>query len=344
MANKNKTYIFRRQGNSAGFTLIELLVSVAIGWIVISGLIYFIVQMLRTDRQEYALSETQREMSMAMDYIASELREAVYVYEGECLNTTGRPDDQNTTNVNEFCPGLAKYIKFPDSVKPVLAFWKPEKVPYSNEAKDKFPAGNACTQDSSCKELQLSRHTYTLVVYALRNDSPSGETWQGPARITRYQLRKYDSLSALTLTTNNWSEPYPDFGSWPCTSSTDCKAQPDYDEGTDKTATVLVDLVDLSGDIPFAPYPKDPNDPTDEPTKKNYSESKPDITVNGQQNTSFYAYIRRPTTGQSQDIIVYLRGNAVKRAGVSAFNSPGFFPSLRAQVQTRSTFNRTPSL
>lgn len=335
MAKKKLTNIFRRQPKSAGFTLIELLVSVAIGWIVISGLIYFVVQLLRTDQQEFARTETEREMSIALDYITSDMREAVYVYEGECLGTNpGR-----ATGTNNYCPGLSNFINF-GAARPVLAFWKLEALPYVENAtgsSDDLPADcngfststTVTPNRTTCQALLLSRNSYTLVVYLLRTDNPNGETWEGPARLVRYELRQYSNLLALQQTPG-YCDPSQLINptSWPRnrdgTNVPGCNGVPEYRE------QVLVDLVD-NATAPAASCAS---------LGADYSPSIPDGM------TGFYACVKRPLDAsgnvQLQDIVISLRGNAIKRAGASVFSSPSFTPTVQTQVKIRSALNRTP--
>lgn len=321
---KKITHICRRRRKTAGFTLIELLVSVAIGWIVISGLIYMVVQMMQTDRKEFALTQTSSEMDVALNYIATDLQDAVYVYEGACIPGRG------AAGATEFCPGIAKSstINFPATVNPVLAFWKLEDI--SENRTGTLPTNCAtATNPNRCNALKLSRQNYSLVVYSLRTDNPSGETWQGPARLTRYQLREYSpapaSLSNLTQTTN-WVDPFAvNFIKWPCDNAgSNCQAQAAYSEGGNtKNADVLVDLVD-TGNIVSAACPN------------NFS--TPYIANN---NTSFYACVSTPNQSQGQDVIVHLRGNAIERAGLTGSN-PSFLPQVKAQARTRVLFNTKP--
>ena len=82
-------WLFRRRSSAKGFTLIELLVALLIGGIISSALLYGVVELLQTNQRESSRAETQREMQLALDYISSELREAVFVYDGGCLVGTG---------------------------------------------------------------------------------------------------------------------------------------------------------------------------------------------------------------------------------------------------------------
>jgi type II secretory pathway pseudopilin PulG len=347
--------IFRRH-KSAGFTLIELLVTTIVSTMVISGLLYLVVQLMDTDKKEFARAETAREMSMALDYMASDLQEAVYVYEGECLTGRGNLSDSN------YCPGIVSNIGLAsnNNVKPILAFWKLESLPYSETATGSEALPTDCENNFStdndkkkCRALLITRNSYTLVVYSLRTDNYG--SWDGPARITRYQLRQYAPVPPANLSTMTVTPSYIDptaagsigFQIWPCdknATGATCPAQQVYSEGgATNTADVLVDLVD-TGNLPDY-QDLNPNlsgvQPCPEPSATTPTLSTYSLT-SASNNTSFYACVRRPSTGQSQDVIVYLRGNAAERAGQKGNRDSSYLPQVQAQVQTRSVFGRTP--
>lgn len=343
MARKNIQFILKsyiaalRKGKSGGFTLIELLMAMVVGSIVVYGMLSLVVNLLETDKRETAKSQTQEEMGQALDYIAAELQEAVYIYESDCL-TTGR-----TGTIP--CPGLVNEIDFPTDVKPVLAFWKVEQVPYRTTPTEKNQnLPDDCTKVATnrkgeCELLMLSRNTYTLVVYGLQKDedkTDEDKTWEGPARITRFELRKYDpeKLSPELEQTKGYKDPpISNFGDWKrCTTS-----------GTDYCATLTgkipfnnnVVLVDLVDDPDKSPAAQDC--PTD------YSATPPSNPASSKAaEGSFYACVKTPSLGTMQDAIVFLRGNAAKRAGQEKSRDPAYLPSQQRQVQARSVFQREP--
>jgi prepilin-type N-terminal cleavage/methylation domain-containing protein len=341
----------RSQKKIRGFTLLELLVSIIISAGVIMLILSFIVQMSETDRRELALTQTQRDMSFALDYMSSELKEAVYVYDAECLGTTGRgtPNRAEDLTVNppvrSYCPGLQNHLQFPAQVAPVLAFWKIDPVPYVADPQRDERLPDTCTgseaQQRDCFALLLNRSSYTFVMYGIRSDRPTGNgapTWMGPSRIVRYELRQYETVRTLTLT-GGYFDPTNSgvtFSSWPRIYQTG--AAPTGLTPPENYALkeqVLVDLVDIGT------LPKENTTPISCPST-DYSLSKPQVS--NQENSSFYACIRSAQTGQSQDVYVSIRGNALKRAGmVAEARNPAYLPGVSAQVQTRGVFNRDPS-
>ncbi len=307
-----KTYIAHlRQKQTAGFTLLELLMAIVVGSIVMYAMMTLVLSLLGTEKQETAKAQIQQEMSLAMDYIGSELQEAVYIYPGDCLDAA--PGGTND------CIDLRTQINFPQGIQPILAFWKLEPIPYTTD--DNLPANcSALAADKAgeCRDVKTRGHTYTLVVYSLRKNE--AEPWQGPAQITRYRLRKYDPLASLTPTPGFEIDPISsNFGQWTASGGI---------QTTLGDHPVLVDSVDNL------------NQPELANCSANYTRSP----VNPAGNvSSFYACVRNPETGTIQDAIVFLRGNAVKRAGQpSGSRNPAYLPSLQRQVQARSVFQREP--
>lgn len=293
-----------------GFTLAELLVASVVGLLAASGIMFITVNLLETDKKESAKTKVQQDIALALDYIAAELQESVYVYSDLSLVTDK--------------------ITFPAGATPILAFWKLEAVPYLKNPTSQQDLPEACAgfpttpanQQQECFLLKTKRNSYTLVVYAIRegNDAP----WQGPARITRYQLREYDpnQLSTLARDSCYGTAPTPpNFGSW---TGSQCNTLNNSD------LVVLVDLVDTS--------------------QANNNAECPTNYVKTNDSDNFYACVTDPTQqaaslGNVQDVIIHLRGNALalvptvqNREGADAY-----LPSLERRVQSRSAFGRNPS-
>lgn len=222
-----------RKRQQAGFTLIELLVAMFIGSIIVVSLLALVVQLVDVNQRDSARSETQRDMQAAMNYISQELREAVFVYDGRCLQGTAAITSSNYTTE---CPGIVNYIPPGLSTPspaytpvPILAFWRADPLPQglltacatnSNNLDDAtLPAA---VQGVPC----LSGRSYTLVVYVLFDDTSTTDTWQGRARIVRYQLAQFSSNATSGTQTNTGyvdplSSPNSDFQQWPFQVTTD---------------------------------------------------------------------------------------------------------------------------
>lgn len=325
-----------------GFTVVELLIGAFIGFMALSGLLYLMTQVLQTEQRDVARVETQQEMSLALNFIREELQEAIYVYPGGCLNTLVSSDcPARTTTLNA---GLGLADNNVNNI-PVLAFWKYEQLPYT--ATDPLPAD--CTTlptaaQGECTAARVARNAMTLVIYTLRRNNDT-TLWQGPARLMRYQLRKYASLSTPTaMATNYANDPSdPNFLTWVCQNGTVSNGCNIANNGS-----VLIDYVDFwpTATAPTIdqPCPDNPNDPANR-----YSRSPLNPAINASNGSdSFYACIARPPLQETsidfmQDVRVFLRGNAVTRAGLPANSRPpSYLPNLDTRVQVRSAFRRTP--
>lgn len=141
---------------SGGFTLIELLVAMILASLVLTPLLGFMVNILDTDRREQAKVNSEQEIKAALDYIARDLKQSVYIYDAD--------------GIKKIRQQLPKYNE-KDNYFPVLVFWKRQFIPKGliisrNEADDTF--------------------AYSLVAYYLIKDNNS--TWSNAARIGRFQI------------------------------------------------------------------------------------------------------------------------------------------------------------
>jgi prepilin-type N-terminal cleavage/methylation domain-containing protein len=219
-----------------GFTLTELLVVLIIGSVIVTTLLSLVNELLKTNQRETAKTETQRDMQMALDYIAADLREAAYVYDPTC---------HSVTTTKESCPSYREYIpaSIHTGVPPeqdgqtssgslaVLAFWKVD--PLSSEELRPIEAPNYCSNTyaagagadtdklKECDQIKRQKRTLTLVVYAQQWDQKDDSTskWKGRSRIVRYELKKYKTLATLTRN-KGYIDPLTDAGqaifqTWP---------------------------------------------------------------------------------------------------------------------------------
>jgi prepilin-type N-terminal cleavage/methylation domain-containing protein len=353
-----------KKHKTAGFTLIELLVALVIGSLIISSLLGLVVDILQADRDENAFNETQREMQIALNYIVRELREAVYVYDGNCLTIGQGTGPSSTTSATEnYCPALTNHLPdFGKNTTPILAFWKPEEIK-DNQMPDNcstFPSTasypNSSLQD--CQDLLVKRRTYTLVVYLQSTDN-TDKRWPGKSRIVRYELPKYTDSKKM-LISQGYVDPYDleerrTFQMWPINPNNGISLQPTNAGGRPKNNTdVLVDFVDS----PDAKLTEDKIQPPACPSSATVA--APDYIrspVAQNTNNSFYACVRRiipivktgtdtststnDLTNVNQDVIIYLRGNAFGKQGIQ--NERNFRPVLQTQVLVRGVIDKNPA-
>lgn len=297
----------RQRDRNQGFTLTELLVSIIISAIIISGLLYLVVELLGADARESARNETQREMQLAMNYITTDLREAVYVYD----------------DVADIADGLPDFAD--EGMTPVLAFWKPV---YFDDADltgidcDSLPAA----EQPACDTLLVRRSAYSLIVY-LQEANPDAP-WSGQSVIRRYELARYDGDVAELDQTAGYVDPTGtvSFQSWPFDSTG--ADQQDADPELNPIPPVLVDFVAA------------PGDGTGQDCEEKVGA---DYTKSPATSDSFYTCVRASagdgTTADdilntNQDVFVFLQGDVQGRrgGGVRGFDTSARLPVLQSQV------------
>lgn len=309
----NKIRLFSNRPKAAGFTLIEILVAIVMAGIIVSSVLSVVVNLLQTDQRESAFNANQSEMQAALDYIATDLRQAVYIYD-------------DVSKIQSYIPN------FGSSYQPILAFWKPESVSQQNQS---LPTNcNSFTdalKKAECQSLKIRQNTYTLVVYL--QSTGEGSPWQGKSIIRRYQLPKYSNMSNLTQSTGyvDPTQQNTSFKNWPKDSFNNSlqSTRPSKDSSY---YPVLVDFVD------------DPNNTTATvPTCDTTNYKRTPATSSASPNNSFFACVRNEndTLGFNQDVFLFLRGNPVGKAGIfSASNSS--LPTLQTQVTVRGILDKIP--
>jgi prepilin-type N-terminal cleavage/methylation domain-containing protein len=351
----------RRRDRDKGFTLAELLIVTIIAGGIVSGLLYLVVELLTADQRDSSRNETQRDMQRALDYISSELRQAVYVYPGECLGTT----PVGAVSSANYCPGLSNYL--PASVAnsildtqsvPVVAFWRQKELPPPVKSDC---ASAARLNDPSVRDLPCALgNSYALVVYSLSKANNTG-TWSGNARITRYELPQYQYSNGAV--SSGYAPPVGGstqiFRSWPFSSpdSTGARADTRPSGSTPTgTPTVLTDFVDdgkgaqasnISPDTSTtSPCPNDPTTVDDLNTSDvdesiDYAPSPKSPSFQGINFRSFYACVSNTPNIDNRNVILYVRGNAYGRPGINT--QKDFLATLSTQVLSRGILDKDPS-
>lgn len=301
---------------SAGFTLIELLVALLIAFLILTPLLSFMVNILSIDKEEQAKANTEDDIQTAINYIARDLQQAIYVYDADGITAITSqlryPSDKNKT--------------------PILVFWKRDLV------SEVIPSSTNKSEDDT--------FIYSLVAYYL--DNSTSTTWSKAARISRWQINNGVENSATgSVTCTGYTKTYvrgycpdPGFAAFnDYFAETDKltvgmkkwrKASPDYTND----AIVLIDFVDQStSSVPSATCPPNVTDPTDN-TKKliEWSVVKPTTM------TGFYACVDKINNVTSQ---VFIRGNALARNSNNASQilysdgKKSYFPTVSVRVQGR---------
>jgi prepilin-type N-terminal cleavage/methylation domain-containing protein len=338
-----------------GFTLLELLVVTAIGGGLIAGLMFIVVQLMDTDQRESSRSETQREMQMALDYISTELREAVYVYTGNQLRELTRggylPASLTTNSV------------------PVIAFWKHQPFP---EIVRNYCRSNVNATGTSTALAGISCETassYALVVYSLSIADNNG-IWSGDARIVRYALTEFKSSSSNStpVVSQGYVNPaaFNNFGIWPFdkpeSDSTRKNLQSENladtyrfraggrPTGRPDARGATAPLVDFVGDRNTSQTASCPANYVLSPSDAAI-DAAPDALRNAR---TFYACVRPRETeggipglslGNNQEVLLFLQGSVSGRPGYDTTignRSADKLPALETRVLTRGILDRSP--
>jgi len=342
-------YLRYRRSRASGFTLIELLVALLIATVVISSVLYVAVDLFQFEELDRSFTETEQDMEAALDFIVEDLREAVYVYDGDRIAEFESDPDQ----------GIADNLGLTaDDGQVVLAFWKTEPLTHedcsdSDPCFDHIETGDLTCADGvtidganvasdeaaaiECRGLIQERATYTLVVYT-QDTTPEIGKWDGPSTIVRHELRKYDPNSLKTtaiLREPGYVDPRDEstFARWPYDDSGKSlqNATPVWVD--DENKAVLVDYVD----DPTAAAPGVPECAEDAPGEDNpdnYIRTPGDPAA----STSFFACIRKLSNNNQQDVILYLRGNPEPRTAVGIGKLS--LPSARTQVLIRGVVQK----
>lgn len=320
---------FKSTYKNSGFTLIELLVAMVLAALVITPLMTFMLQILNSDRQEQAKSTSTQEIQSALDYIAQDLEQAVYIYDATGLDNNLNTTAGATSGIKDQIPpaqgtNCSNDSSSNSSCTPVLVFWKREPV----EKIIPVTSTNCTTTPTGCDD----SFVYSLVAYYLVKGNDADNTWSNTARIARFQIR--DGIvnpTTPTTTTNGETTPNylqePSEGfklfdvSLPGATLKDKmnrwrKASANYTD----TALVLADFIDKSTTGISV------NCPT------NYQQVP--STLRG----GFYACVDSSKTSAQ----VFIRGNALARIQQSDTYSASqatYFPTGSVQVKGRSSLD-----
>jgi type II secretory pathway pseudopilin PulG len=175
-----------------GMTLVELLVGSIMAFLIITPMLSFVVDMLNTDRREQVKSNTEQDIQGAVDFIAQDLSQSIYIY-----------DNAGITAINGFLPPNANGT-------PVLVFWKRQPLKNSLPRNSTVAAKpNTCDLPQNLNPRQCNdTYVRSLVAYYQIKDNDS--TWcqpsggNCPSRIVRYEIR--DGIDRLTDPSTN--RPY----------------------------------------------------------------------------------------------------------------------------------------
>ncbi|MCC3439764.1 MULTISPECIES: hormogonium polysaccharide secretion pseudopilin HpsC [unclassified Microcoleus] len=168
-----------------GMTLIELLIGTVMAFLIITPMLSFVVDMLNTDRREQVKSNTEQDIQAAVDFIAQDLSQAIYIYDGKGINDIKAQLPANDANKI-----------------PILVFWKRQQVKNAVPISAVSPNGG---KPSECKITPGAttgidcNDTYvrSLVAYYQIKETKVDSIWcqpssginDCPTRIERYEIK-----------------------------------------------------------------------------------------------------------------------------------------------------------
>ncbi|MGM3309364.1 hormogonium polysaccharide secretion pseudopilin HpsC [Anabaena sp. WFMT] len=305
---KNQLKISSIPTTNDGFTMIELLVAMVIAFLILTPLLGFMVNILNTDRQEQVKANSEQEIQSALNYIARDLQQAIYIYDAEGIKT------------------IKSQLRYPSDADkvPLLVFWKREAVNQAVEAKDG-------TKDDT--------FVYSLVSYYLIKDNSS--TWSKAARIARWQI-KNGVITADGVACTGYTAKY--FSAETCPSAGFASFQFAEGEKIDSgmtnwkkatgvnytaNADALIDYIDSSADTaPTANCP--PDSVTPSITWSKITPATLEATGNIAKMTGFYACVDKVNTTAQ----VFIRGNALARLDDNNTNNLNYSNSKKTYFPT----------
>lgn len=318
--------LFKLAQTRGGFTLIELLVSMVISSIILGTLLTFLTNILNSERREQAKATTELEIQSAIDYIADDLQEAVYIYDADGIAAikTQLPEPTATDKV------------------PVLVFWKrtffpkESQVVLDNGTTTRVGCLGKIPDTNDCDEKDY--FGYSIVSYYLIKDNNS--EWSNANRIGRIEIK--DGIRDPNNSSNYLINPAPGFKLFNLTVSGSLKDkmnawEKDVSNPYDPSKTKIETLVDYIDHSTGKQIPAPENCTTISPN----AQLVPAINnIENSLNTySFYACVDS-TQNFAQ---VYLRGNALARMNQETSyseNRSEYFPSASVQVKSQGNLRK----
>jgi type II secretory pathway pseudopilin PulG len=325
-----------------GMTLVELLVGSIMAFLIITPMLSFVVDMLNTDRREQVKSNTEQDLQAAVDFIAQDLSQAIYIYD----NNPALTNTPTTTPTG--IPAIKNQLPPDAKGTPILVFWKQQQrknsVPINPTVANTVKPVN-CDQPGNEGQCNDTYVLSLVAYYQFREDDPKSIWCQPsgsacPTRIARYEITdgiknpNATSIADLYYTdgeTKDTQRPDPAFNrEFDLTKPTEnvtlatglVSAQ----------SQVLVNYIDHSAGPILTPCTTALGNPIDPKTEKAVLEETLKITDTEGRN-SFYACVDT----EKNIARVTIRGNSLRRlqANDADFKttSSAFFPTATVQVK-----------
>jgi len=320
LKNQHRQNRSKQAQTEKGMTLVELLVGAIMAFLIITPMIGFVVDMLNTDRREQVKSNTEQDLQAAVDFIAQDLSQAIYIYDNKGIlavknGTTGK-------------------FPAPTNGTPILVFWKRQQI------KNSVPINPTKGVPKDC-DVAKCNDTYVLSLVAYYQFKDNDVTWCQPSggacptRIARYEIRDgVRNPSTLAY--------YPE-GETRTGQRKDLAFKDLFDisKPTENVTTgtgfkdpeVLVNYIDhTTTGVPAPPDCKTTLGVTDPPAPAP-ALTQADLLIADGATNSFYACV-----DTSKNIArVTIRGNSLRRIQTDGANyepnKSAYFPTATVQVQ-----------
>jgi type II secretory pathway pseudopilin PulG len=176
-----------------GMTLVELLVGSIMAFLIITPMLAFVVDMLNTDRREQVKSNTEQDLQAAVDFIAQDLSQAIYIYDNNPAPTS--TPTTTATGIPALIAG--SFLPTKTNETPILVFWKRRQIKNAVPVNASTPEPKDCDSNAKPGEPGECNDVYvlSLVAYYEIKDTTPNSTWCQPSgapcptRIARYEIR-----------------------------------------------------------------------------------------------------------------------------------------------------------
>jgi type II secretory pathway pseudopilin PulG len=335
-----------------GMTLVELLVGSIMAFLILTPMLAFVVDMLNTDRREQVKTSTEQDIQAAVDFIAQDLSQAIYIYDNKAI--------QGPPGVNEEL--VISQLPTNANGTPILVFWKRKQIRNAVDPQQPPRTPDDCAQATANQpnSPNVCNDTYvrSLVAYYLVQERNPNSTWcqpsaiDCPSRIERYEISEGVKDPRLPLPNQNGyfnegevsesQEHSPAFNSnfdfnQPTKNVTVPQGFTDPNF-TGSNPQVLVNYIDPSALVPTPPGNECQlalGEPRAQVGGTTTTSRIPEETlkVTDQATNSFYACVDTARNVAR----VTIRGNSLRRLQTNGTaydpNKSAFFPTASVQVQ-----------
>ena len=330
-----------------GMTLVELLVGSIMAFLIITPMLAFVVDMLNTDRREQVKSNTEQDVQAAVDFIAQDLSQAIYIYDNNPATTS------TATTTPTGIPALVAGNFIPPPIgedqTPILVFWKRQLLKKSLPLTSLAQPLQCEQPDNECND------TYVLSLVAYYQVRDATPTWCQPSggpcptRIVRYQIQdgvrnpySADPSQPYYTDTTLAQQPSPAFNrNFDITKPTENVTMPNLfvnlNNNPNVRGEVLVNYIDHSPGPTLTGNNNECRSALGTPTTQTGTQiDEGTLKITDPNNiNSFYACVDTARNVAR----VTIRGNSLRRLQPNnanyAPNKSAYFPTASVQVQGR---------